>query len=84
MPASKLDDPRTDPVLQRFRTALEAISGEHLERIVLFGSRARGEASAESDYDVAVFLKDLFDRRVEQRRIAAVSSERGGRLVKRG
>jgi uncharacterized protein len=28
----------------------------------LFGSRARGDASVDSDYDVAVFLKDFRDR----------------------
>jgi hypothetical protein len=29
------------------------------ERVVLYGSRARGEAGRDSDYDVAVFLRDL-------------------------
>jgi predicted nucleotidyltransferase len=33
-----------------------------IERVVLFGSRARGEASAESDHDIAIFLHDLTDR----------------------
>lgn len=31
--------------------------------MVLFGSRARGDARPESDYDVAVFVTDLRDRR---------------------
>jgi len=48
-----------DPVLSRFRAALDEVYGERIERVVLFGSRARGEARADSDYDVAVFLKDL-------------------------
>ncbi len=43
-------------VLARFRAALHALYGERLERAVLFGSRARGDARPESDYDVAVFL----------------------------
>ncbi|HJU19594.1 MAG TPA: nucleotidyltransferase domain-containing protein [Stellaceae bacterium] len=50
--------PDDDPVLQRFRAALDRIYGNRIERVVLFGSRARGEARADSDYDVAVFLKD--------------------------
>jgi predicted nucleotidyltransferase len=33
-----------DPVLSRFRTALNEFYGQRLERVVLFGSRARGDA----------------------------------------
>jgi predicted nucleotidyltransferase len=47
-----------DPILIRFRAELDALYGERIERVVLFGSRARGDARADSDYDVAVFLKD--------------------------
>jgi predicted nucleotidyltransferase len=46
-----------DPVLSRFRAALDKTYGERLERAVLFGSRARGDARPDSDYDIAVFLK---------------------------
>jgi len=42
---------------------------------VLFGSRARSKAHRESDYDIAVFLKDLADRQSERRRLAALASE---------
>ncbi len=59
-----------DPILARFRAALDEIYGDQLERVVLFGSRARGDAHAESDYDVAVFLKSLPDRWRELRRLA--------------
>jgi predicted nucleotidyltransferase len=31
--------------------------GDRIERVVLFGSRARGDAQENSDYDVAVFLR---------------------------
>lgn len=50
-----------DPVLKRFRAALDEIYGNRLDRVVLFGSRARGDARSDSDYDVAVFLKSLPD-----------------------
>ena len=33
--------------------------GERIERVVLFGSYARGDARADSDYDVLVFLNDF-------------------------
>jgi predicted nucleotidyltransferase len=51
-----------DPLLKRLRRALDELYGDRIERVVLFGSRARGDANNESDYDVAVFLNDLADR----------------------
>jgi predicted nucleotidyltransferase len=61
---------RIDPVLERFRQALAELYGPALDRVVLFGSRARGDAHPDSDYDVAVFLKDMGDRRSEWNRLA--------------
>jgi predicted nucleotidyltransferase len=34
-----------DPVLARFRVALNEIYGNQIEHVVLFGSRARGDAA---------------------------------------
>lgn len=59
-----------DPVLSRFRAALGDIYGDQIDRVVLFGSRARGDAHSDSDYDVAVFLKELPDRWRELDRLA--------------
>ena len=64
-----------DPVLARLREALDSLYGHRLERVILFGSRARGEAHADSDYDVAVFVKDLLDRWSEIDRIAPVTTD---------
>jgi uncharacterized protein len=47
-----------DPVLSRFRAALAETYGDRLERAVLFGSRARGDPRPDSDYDIAVFIRD--------------------------
>jgi uncharacterized protein len=48
-----------DPVLLRFRSALDKVYGsQNIERVVLFGSRARGDARPDADYDVAVFLNE--------------------------
>ncbi|HLY05086.1 MAG TPA: nucleotidyltransferase domain-containing protein [Rhizomicrobium sp.] len=57
-------------VLSRFRAALEEMYGDRLDRVVLFGSRARGDGSPDSDYDIAVFLKSLSDRWDELDRLA--------------
>jgi predicted nucleotidyltransferase len=43
-------------ILERFRQALDEVYGNRLERVVLFGSRARGDARPDSDYDIAVFV----------------------------
>lgn len=51
----------TDPKLARIATALRETFGARLVSALLFGSRARGDQRPDSDYDVAVFLKD-FDR----------------------
>jgi len=65
----------TDPILRRFRAALDELYGRRLERVVLFGSRARGEARADSDYDVAVFVHDLDDRWQELDRIVPLITD---------
>jgi predicted nucleotidyltransferase len=59
-----------DPILRSFRDALSELYGPALDRVVLFGSRARGEAGEDSDYDVAVFLKEIPSRRAEWDRLA--------------
>ena len=65
----------TDPVLRKFRAALDEVYGERIERIVLYGSRARGDARPDSDYDVAVFLTDLTDRWDEIDRIVEIETD---------
>ena len=56
---------RDSAILLRFRAAVDEAYGNRVERIVLYGSRARGDATAESDYDVAVFLREMSDRWIE-------------------
>jgi predicted nucleotidyltransferase len=68
-------NPKNAPVLTRFRAALDQIYGPRIERAVLFGSRARGDAHAESDYDIAVFLHDLTNRAAEMNRLADLATE---------
>ena len=62
-----------DPVLKRFRAAVREHFGDRLERIVLYGSRARGDARPDSDYDIAIFVKDLGNRWREFKAIAPVT-----------
>jgi len=71
MPVKTIDD----PILKRFRAALDEVYGSRIERVVLYGSRARGDASDESDYDVAVFLRDFADRWREMDRIIPIVTD---------
>ena len=64
-----------DPVLISFRAGLDVLYGARLERAVLYGSRARGEARPDSDYDVAVFLRDMPDRAREMDRLADLATD---------
>jgi predicted nucleotidyltransferase len=45
-----------DTILRHFRAKLYETYGSRLDRVVLFGSRARGDARPDSDYDIAVFI----------------------------
>ena len=64
-----------DPILKRFRAALDRIYGDRIERVVLFGSRARGDARADSDYDIAVFIKDPGDFSDNRERLADLETD---------
>jgi predicted nucleotidyltransferase len=59
-----------DPILRDFRRALAELYGPTLDRVVLFGSRARGDAGDHSDYDVAVFLRTVGPGMAEWYRLA--------------
>jgi predicted nucleotidyltransferase len=55
------------------RTVQHALPG--VEKLILFGSRARGEARPDSDYDVAVVLHDLSDRSRIRRTLSNLAYE---------
>ena len=62
-----------DPILAEFRAAAVHHFGDRLERIVLFGSRARGDARRDSDYDIAIFVHNLGNRLEEYGPLANVT-----------
>jgi predicted nucleotidyltransferase len=48
----------TDPIAQKFSSDLKRKLGRHIKGIFLFGSRARGDAKATSDYDFLVLVDE--------------------------
>jgi predicted nucleotidyltransferase len=56
--------------LKRFGTAMQSLLGGNLQSLLLFGSRARGEGTSDSDLDVLVVLRSK-DRAICRRIVEA-------------
>jgi predicted nucleotidyltransferase len=54
-------DDQLASVLQQLRAGLLALYGDRLDRVLLYGSRARGDARPDSDVDVLVVLEGKVD-----------------------
>ncbi len=48
--------------LEIIKEVIQKTIGENLSRIILFGSRARGDYNENSDYDLMIILKDEIER----------------------
>ncbi len=64
-----------DPFLADVRRRLHAIYGDRIKRVVLYGSRARGDHKRNSDYDLAVFLRGYDGSWQEVKRMADLGYE---------
>ena len=56
MPVTEIS-PDVKQILAELRRGLEAVYGDRLVQLVLYGSRARGDARPDSDIDVLLVLK---------------------------
>lgn len=61
-------------VLAQLRRDLEALYGEQLDQVVLYGSQARDDAKPDSDIDVLIVLKDPFNYSYEIERLSFIVS----------
>ncbi|WP_374631247.1 nucleotidyltransferase domain-containing protein [Ferrovibrio sp.] len=48
-------------LLAEVKVGVQAVFGSRLDKILLYGSRARGDAEPDSDYDIAVSLRGIAD-----------------------
>ncbi len=46
-----------EPILKEFTEKTEKLYGKRLKRIILYGSHARGQATQDSDIDLAIVLE---------------------------
>jgi predicted nucleotidyltransferase len=60
--------------LKSYRRRVQG-SVPNVEKLILFGSRARGQAGPDSDYDVAVVVRHLTDRRGVRRLLSDLAYE---------
>jgi len=67
--------PPVQTALKALRRALQALYGDRLVRIVLYGSHARGEATPDSDVDVMVVLRGSVRPLRELRRMSAIATD---------
>ncbi len=63
------------PILAELRHSFEALYGERLVRLMLFGSQARGDAEPGSDIDVMVVLKEPVRPSEEIRRTGEIVAD---------
>ncbi len=62
-------------ILERFRRALGEVYGAKLERVVLYGPRARGDARPDSYYDIGVFIHEPEGYWQESQRLAEIEAD---------
>ena len=62
----------TDEILELIRTRILENSDGKVLRVILYGSRAMGTASKDSDYDILVVEADPVDKLAEMRRLRAL------------
>ena len=60
--------PQLQIILEKVKQALSKFYQDKLEKIILYGSQARGDAAPDSDIDVLVILKNQFDSYQENKK----------------
>jgi len=52
---------------------LKKLYGDNLSRVILYGSKARGDATEDSDIDILVVLKNIQNFSLERKKVKEIS-----------
>jgi uncharacterized protein len=63
------------PILNELKQRLDNLYGAHLRKLILYGSYARGKASAESDIDILIILDECGDFWSEFQKFEEITSQ---------
>ena len=64
-----MDDNKTTSIVQKCKKVLAGYYGVRLQGVILYGSRARGDAAPDSDIDLLILLSSPVDYFAELRQI---------------
>jgi predicted nucleotidyltransferase len=60
-------------MLKRFKREVKKVLGDRLDRVVLFGSRSRGDAAPDSDFDLLVTVQNL--QETDRKRVFEIAAD---------
>jgi len=66
-------EPAAAKAVEIFSRDARGAYGDSLLKIILFGSRARGDAGPDSDVDLAIVLRSIQSRSAERNRLADIA-----------
>ncbi|MFQ5828278.1 MAG: nucleotidyltransferase domain-containing protein [Candidatus Methylomirabilia bacterium] len=72
---------RDTAIENRLRDLVLQTNGSRVRRIILFGSRARGDARPDSDFDLLVVLRDIVPGETRSCRLALYRAFEGAGVV---
>ncbi|MEL7069384.1 MAG: nucleotidyltransferase domain-containing protein [Cyanobacteria bacterium J06581_3] len=67
--------PKLQEILEQLKCQLLELYGDRLSSLILFGSQAREEATADSDIDILIVLNEKIDVPSESKRISKLVAE---------
>ena len=62
-------------ILEKVKGFLQKTYQENLDKVILFGSRARGDHHSDSDVDILIVLKDVFNYSQESEKISQLIAD---------